>query len=292
MVAVAEGTSTATVSYNGHVTAATVSYVSYVGATADTFFSLDPASLGAHATAQIESRWGMDKNIYTTQNFTAHTYVRNPNCWLNQFSNATAISPWNSVGGKNMGGVLIAPDTMLISSHYGPISAGKTVKFVKADNTVVTMTVAACTPGPTIWTPDFRVVTFTEDVPAGIAFCKCLPADWRTKITTTAGIPLWQTDQEEKALAVHWYMESTSSNATAPTDQCVIYYETWISGDSGSPRGICINGELVLLTVATYGGAGSGSSLDDYRDWVNAQMTANGSPYQLTPIDLSMFPSY
>lgn len=287
------GSTVITSTYNGFTRTNTVSTVNYDSSRVDIFLSRLPGSLGYHAKNEIESLYSKNAlSIYSSKNFLTHEYVRDPNCWLNQFSNVTAISPWNSVGGKNMGGVLISPRDALISSHYGVIGTGQVMDFVTVNNSRVSRTVDKCTLGPTSFSPDFRVVTFTEDVPNSVGFCKCLPSNWRDKIKTFNDIPLWQTDQEEKALMVHWYSEDANSRGAIPDDDCLLFYENWVLGDSGSPRGICINNELVLLTVATSGGVGSGSSLDYYRDFVNEQMLLNGSPYQLTPIDLSEFPTY
>ncbi|MEN9841224.1 MAG: hypothetical protein RL376_1024, partial [Verrucomicrobiota bacterium] len=70
------------------------------------------------------------------------------------------------------------------------------------------------------------------------------------------------------------------------------FYEEKIGGDSGNPAFLIINGQLVLLTCWTYGGGGSGTSVHNQKAAINTLMTTLGGGYQLTPVDLSAFPSY
>jgi len=70
------------------------------------------------------------------------------------------------------------------------------------------------------------------------------------------------------------------------------WYEAVIGGDSGNPAGLVINDKLVLLTVWTYGGGGSGTSVVSFKTQLNSAMTTLGGGYTLTDADLSGFTSF
>ncbi len=62
-------------------------------------------------------------------------------------------------------------------------------------------------------------------------------------------------------------------------------------GDFGSG-----SDELMVLTVWTYGGGGSGEAVHAYLDGINTALVANGSPYRTTDsgriADLSSYTNY
>jgi hypothetical protein len=65
--------------------------------------------------------------------------------------------------------------------------------------------------------------------------------------------------------------------------------------DSGNPTFALINGEAVLLSVHSTQDGGpflSGHLPEGNYESINAAMTTLGGGYQLTPIDLSAFPTY
>ena len=66
-------------------------------------------------------------------------------------------------------------------------------------------------------------------------------------------------------------------------------YADKASGDSGQPAFIILDGQLVLVTVLTYGGAGSGCFIPAYLNQINSVMAALGGGYSLTQVDLSAF---
>jgi hypothetical protein len=67
------------------------------------------------------------------------------------------------------------------------------------------------------------------------------------------------------------------------------FYERVIGGDSGNPALIVVSGEPVLLTVWTFGEAGSGTSVAAIKDDINRLMSDLGGGYQLTEVDLAGF---
>ena len=83
-----------------------------------------------------------------------------------------------------------------------------------------------------------------------------------------------------------------STSFSRPLDpHYATFYEDKIGGDSGNPAFLLVRiggiVRLIALTFWTFGGAGSGTSIRQYLTAINAAMTANGSPYQLTPAPLS-----
>jgi len=243
------------------------------------------------------------KPIYSSQDHTTPAYVRNASCWAADYvSQLTAISPWNSDASFQKAGVLVSPRHVLFATHYLP-AVDSTIRFVKADNTVVTRTITdletlTVVDAPNLY-PDITVGLLDSDVGSGINFAKVLTVSFTDKLPplNTNFLPCARTDQEEKLLICNLVNLPT---ATSPTQFCSMlqpadiprleFYENMVGGDSGSPVFFFINGEMVLLTVMTNGGQGSGTSISAYIDDINAAMTTLGGGYQLTPVDISTFP--
>jgi hypothetical protein len=81
------------------------------------------------------------------------------------------------------------------------------------------------------------------------------------------------------------------------------FYESKISGDSGNPAFLILdlgNGpELVLLTLWTFGGSGSGTFITPHITAINAMIATSdaqagngGTGYTLTEADLSGFTNF
>ena len=89
------------------------------------------------------------------------------------------------------------------------------------------------------------------------------------------------------------YSLSTTCSLLNPSNATRLsYYENMITGDSGNPVFLIINGQLVIITVITYGGAGSGTSVAFHKDAINTMMATLGGGYSLTEVSLSGFNSY
>lgn len=146
--------------------------------------------------------------------------------------------------------------------------------------------------------PDLTVGVLDSDVPATISFARVLPDSYTSHLPgSEQHIPLLTLDQEEKALVTDLFNVGSagngSTNCVAPDDpQRLTFYENKVTGDSGNPACLIIDGGLVLLTVWTFGGAGAGTSVTAYKAQINTLMAQLGSGYQLTEIDLSGYPSY
>jgi hypothetical protein len=180
---------------------------------------------------------------------------------------------------------------------------GATLRFIKADNTIVTRTLSALSPLPGYvpYYPDLSVGVIDSDVPAGIGFARVLPDAYAAKLPgDLAGLPLLVTDQEEKAIVTDLSRITAASGnygamveLQAPTEaQRLTFYEEKIGGDSGNPVCLVLGTQIVALTVLTFGGPGFGTSILYHRAAINALMTTLGGGYQLTDADLSAYPSY
>lgn len=282
-----------------------LSFEETANATNSVFVDYVAPSLAKHITDNFDTRLvGKNKQthapIFTTQDHVNNVYVRNPNVWCSDFVNAlTCISPYNSYGINYMGGTLISPRHIVFAAHW-EIATNKTIRFVKADNTVVTRTIIAKATSPGIIDnyPDISIGLLDQDVDAGISFAKILPENWETYLPTANGassgrIPVIKLDFEEKALIADLYTENTRTSLAQPTNGIrAEMYETTIGGDSGNPILTIINNTPVILSVMTYGGSGAGTSIRNQKSTINAMMTQLGGGYQLTEIDLSGFPTY
>lgn len=293
----------------------------------DTILSVLPSSLRGTLQAAIGGQIaGKTANastldIYSVQNHAGGNYTRNPTCWAAPYAQAlTAISPWNSAGGNQYAGVLISPRHVLFATHYHP-GVGTTIRFVAADNTVVTRTITAKESVGSIYfdSPqysDFTIALLDSDVPASISFARVLPANWRTylpnipeevkNLSTTLKqaayrVPVFGTNQYEQALVFEWSFAYTMSGGEAGTfgvyagdaignTQSAAFSRWIIGGDSGNPVGLFLNGQFVLLGVWTF--PTSGSFTTGCMGMINTAMTTLGGGYQLTPVDLSSFPQY
>lgn len=97
--------------------------------------AIDDLLEGKSATAALK--------IFTTQDHATPTYVRNGDFWGASLGSALcSISPWNTSGGPTRAGVAISDLHILFAAHY-QIGVGATVRFVLADNTVVSRTLAS-----------------------------------------------------------------------------------------------------------------------------------------------------
>lgn len=304
------GTGTATIrlrtassTYQASITTSTAT-----GATTDVITGYATGSLRDHINDAIDPELAartpsMALPIYTTQDHTTPAYTRNAGNWAGSYVSAlTAISPWNSDGGAQKAGILISPRHVLFATHWAPAS-GSTIRFIAADNTVVTRTISAMqylTQSQGYY-PDLAVGRLDSDVPGTISFARVLPSGWETKLPSLATAPVVCacTDQEEKLLIreVTAIPSSTSPFALVtfrmPADATRRgYYEDVVSGDSSNPAFLLINNQLVVLTCWTFGGSGSGSSVVAFKSAINTAMTTLGGGYTCMDADLSSFTSY
>tara|TARA_R110002050_G_scaffold146648_1_gene272093 strand:- start:1155 stop:2891 length:1737 start_codon:yes stop_codon:yes gene_type:complete len=214
----------------------------------------------------------------------------------------TCISPWNSAGGGTRAGALITKRHIIFAAHY-PLVVGSTIRFIGMDNTVYTRTVVATRTHPLYspYYPDLTVAVLDSDLPEAITPCKVFPDTLETYLPNVRyGIPSLGLDQEEKGLVTDLIRLDNYAAFGVPSDaKRLEFYESKIGGDSGNPSFLIVNGELVLLTVWTYGGAGSGTDINDQLTAINTLIAGcdadagnGGTGYTVSGVDLSGFPSY
>lgn len=295
---------TQTSTYTASVTTSTAT-----GATVDVVTGYATGSLRKHCADTIDN--ALDGKtastalaVFSTQDHATPTYVRNVDCWGASFASAlTAISPWNSQGGPYYAGILVSPRHVVFATHFMP-AAGATIRFITTGNVVITRTLSAVTAltQSQAYYPDLAVGKLDSDVPGTIAFARVLPSGWTAKLpslSAATAVPCIGLDQEEKLLVKEL---AILPSATSPWAQVTMmmpanaqrraFYEDIVGGDSGNPACLVVNGQLVLLTCWTSGGAGSGSSVYAFKSALNAAMTSLGGGYTLTDADLSGFTSY
>lgn len=252
---------------------------------------------GDPGTGLYDASWQIDSRIsgqtpaatmpmYDTLDHTTPSYVRNTSCWAADLD-LTGISPWNSQSTATRCGTMISPRHILWSHHSSNyVDDGETIRFVTGDNTVVTRTVDTSLQ---ISSTDIRIGVLTADVPDTIGFYKILPSDYTDVFPDRAvGAPLLVVDQEKQAV-VHdvVYLGGPGSHGE-PTDSTrASFYELLVSGDSGHPAFLVLDGELVLL--GSHRTATSFPHLAAYISSINTAMTTLGGGYQLTTVDLSGF---
>ncbi|MBC8206373.1 MAG: hypothetical protein ISR85_04665 [Kiritimatiellales bacterium] len=274
----------------------------------------DPASYNTNNYAVADAMQAVDSRIagkersesiliYSTQDHTSGIYLRNTNCWAADID-LTSCSPWNDDMGKRGAGTLISPRHAIFVNHlWTPypfiVDAGSQVRFVDQTNGVYTATIESIHHIATNHA-DLTVAVFEEDVPTNrFSFVKIFPDNFTNYLgKIDIHIPGLCLDQEEKALTHDLYragtlneygMASTSFRYPQYGARTNFYdLSGLISGDSGNPGFVILNGEPILLTLWVGGFGGSGSSLTSFKSEINAVMNQNGG-YSLTEIDLSIY---
>lgn len=286
-------------SSDGLFSRANVTINSTIGVVSDTFQSYVNGSLAKSVSEAIDNRISSknpesSKPIYSTQDHTTPTYVRNIDCWASDID-LTCISPWNSTENNNRAGTLISPRHIIFAAHY-QIDNGATIRFVDNNNNVITRTMVTklTHPSYTPYYPDISIGILNSDVPSSIKFAKILPQNWSTylpNLSLTHKVPCLALDQEEKALILDLYLLNTVVAFAIPSNPTRFgFFESIVSGDSGNPVFLIINGELVILTTWTY--SGSGTSILYHKDVINNMMETLGGGYSLTEINLNGFNTY
>jgi hypothetical protein len=265
----------------------------------DTYLNVLAGSLAEHCQTMIDNRISssmtMEANgkIYTSQNHTTQTYVRNPNVWCADID-LTCISPWNSEGGVTRAGTLVTPRHVINAKHY-TYNVGATVRFVAMDGTVYNRTV---TGKANHASKDLTIYTLDSDLPVAITHCKLMSPNWSSYLVNNLQNrpPALGLDQEEKALIIDWRGDGSF---LTPIDAArIIFDEEKINGDSGNPAFLIVNDELVLITVWRGGGAGSGDPVASYISDLNSLIVSADTQagvstgYTVTAADFSAFPNF
>jgi hypothetical protein len=246
--------------------------------------------------------------IFTSQNHTTDTFIRNPDVWCSGVD-LTCISPSNSNLNNRKAGTLVTPRHLAIAAHY-EYGVGTKVYFVSQDgkNTVYETTVVAKVRHPNygLLYPDITICCLDYDLPPAITPCKVLPPNYSDYLVETelGRPPALCLDQEEKALVTDVYRLANLAAFTAPKSANRLeFYESKIDGDSGNPAFLILDlgsgPELVLLTLWTNPGSGSGTFITPHITAINDMITTadtqagnGGTGYTLTEADLSGFTNF
>jgi hypothetical protein len=270
-------------------------------------------SLAKHCHDQVNSRVGSSMTmaangmIFSSLNHNTQIYNRNANLWCADVD-LTCASPWNSdFTNSNTSivnrkfGTLITPMHVIGAKHQY-YEVGKVLRFIAGDNTIHTREIVG---KKDYSSADITIYTLDRDVPAAITPCKVLPADWGDYMANNHLTlpPALSIDQEQKALISSFISARDSYHGTlalaapADTDQA-IFNESKVSGDSGGPSFLIVNGELVLIMTFQYGGGGQGPIVSKYIAEINQMIidsdsqTGLSTGYTVTEADFSAFPSY
>lgn len=255
-----------------------------------------------HVSTTVDSQlsaltaYELNMDIFTTRNTSTGVYVRNPALWTNcDLTGSTA---------NNWGGIAITPDIVIYSNH-AHASVGSTIHFVTSANTTITRTITAgqAAPGYTPYWPDWWIAKLNQPLPATIKPAKFLPANWKSYIPDHENynymrMPTIGLNQFRDATVQDcWFVDNNTAKSMTTTlspvnSKRLAFYKNKIGGDSSSPLILPINREPVLLTVWTFGGSGSGTSLTSQISAISAAMVSLGSAYTIQTISLSAFASY
>ncbi len=263
--------------------------------------------------AMIADKSGEDDiAIYSTRNPAANIeqagYVRNNAAW-SYLVDMSGVSPWSvSADGPShrnrRAGTLIAPDACLLTDHY-PHREGDQISFVDNLDCIHTAEVVAQKRfdpqfGASGWhvSNDVQVCRLGFDDPHGLKHYKLLPADindYLPNMSSTIGLPCICHDQFQQATIADmaFALETVTQFRKPPlgSDRRPFYRDK-IDGDSSQPAFALINGEAVLLTVWTHGGAGAGPPLHALHGEINSALSEVGSAYQIEVVNLTGFPNY
>ena len=313
---VGDGSATCTTSSVSRTVSFEVTLAQYSEDAFEEFAEYEAGSLAQHITQTVDSRitFGGSKSIYSVMDHAGSNYTRNPDCWVFDLAGAVApFSVWNSGAGQRKAGVLITPQDIVFTVHY-QLNVGDTVRFIGTDGAVYdrTITEKRIHPDYVPYSPDTAMAHLDSPLPANVPFAKLMPDNWNDYLPTQGfynmnrrnypgnwpfGLPAFAGDQEKKATLNEFVGDVYEGFGTLyqePVDDLTraSYYEPKISGDSNSPGGLIVNGQLVLTEVWTMGGTGTGQKLNLIKDDLDAMLLDMGSAYTMTDADFSAFTTY
>lgn len=278
-------------------------------ATVSVFKEFAAGSLGRHICDAVDAKAlaGGGMALYSTRDHTTPTYIRNTSNWTDSVD-WTGVAVWNSQTNSSRRGLtMISPIHWVGAAHYR-VANGSTVRFVTADNQVITRTVVdskAIVAGGSTNT-DTQVGILNEPVPSSIKHYKVLPANFKNWLVGRESLgnsmlgrqPLLTTNQLQESVLRHTLnmFSLTVSHAQGKLPETpdirTPYTKTLITGDSGQPAFYLINGEMVVL--GCHFSAVSFWFLSGYIDEINQAMEdlAGAPTYSLETVDLSGFTDF
>ena len=264
-------------------------------------------SLALHCSTQVDDlvagKTAAAGPMYSTRDDATPAYVRNAGVWTGEID-LTCIAVWNSRQGERRAATLVTPRDVLMAGHY-EIRPGDTVRFVQNDGTVVTRTMQSIRfyteAGGTLPWPgsDLCIGRLSEAVPEGITPCKVLPDNWDEHlpvINPRRSVPGLSSNQKRDAVC-KGISDVFFNNAAATGPSGIpardLFHKPSVTGDSGNPVFLLINGEPVLAIILASGGPGGGGPFVAHsRAVINAGIAQMGGSATLTQADLSGFTNY
>ncbi len=233
-----------------------------------------------------------DMESYTTQVATPANYVRNASCWLTVCDTghrSTSIGVWNSYRGTKYNATLITPQHAVADASHVSLRVGDTCRWVGYDNTVVERALAAKVQVGMmhVWRLSAPIVYEVDKVrPARI-----MPADLSSYLPTVVDYkyPAVRTNQTRQigvASAGLYYAGAMMGFLTPPEGVDVAWGYSVISGDSGSPYFLLLNGEPILVELIGTGAVFSATAA------IAAAVAALGGDYSLELVDLSSYTTF
>ena len=210
--------------------------------------------------------------LFTTCDHATATYVRNPDCILHGLQGVEASSVWNSTTWQSglsairRPTIAITPHVLMFAWHTDGVGEGKTVRFVRDDNTVVERIIAPL-PGAMsgyeqytgrirIGGTDIGLSAVTEAMPVDFQYQKFFPlldpnilslaaSGDETLCLMQQGGALEHPDKLASIGRLNSYWNPAKSRVTLPD-----WWEGIYSGDSGFRSGIPLDGAFILTRWA------------------------------------------
>ena len=219
--------------------------------------------------------------------FSVYNEILNTNCWAYSI-NTSCASAYNSCLYQYMAGTAISSRHVALANHYA-ISTGCTIDFVGTNGTIVTRQIVD---GLQVASTDIYIALLGDPLPEIIKPASILPSDYYAYIRTGIGLPLLMFDASEHAIVTDLSNlpatkgEVDGREPVSPIRR--LYFEAVVSGDSGDPKFLVVNQEVILVsTLHGYGTASSGigPSYQSYAEDVQAVMNElsdrNSKPREL-----------
>lgn len=304
----ASGTATITLSCTNLTISRSVAVTSSTVAGARTFIGMDHSSAAYSAIAPIDNliasaNPATQKAIYSSANDSTGVYVRNPLCWASSFD-LGCVAVWNTYGGgsQQRGATLISPLHIAMAAHYS-IAPGSDIRFVTMSGSTVTRRLLATAfvgVDLTVGILDSPVTGITPAKVLGSNNAGHLPIPMNTLgVVGDWLVPVLYFNQFRQAEVGEGlcYSSGMMTVGLYPTVAARRNFcDGVVSGDSGAPAFLVFGNQLVLVTVWHH--VGGGTDLRDLTAQTNTVMhslsvnVGASSDYQLTPVDLSGYPSY
>jgi hypothetical protein len=193
---------------------------------------------------------------------------------LFQTYSSAAVSPWRTNWLSNLdfsgvgwdspyAGTLVTSQHVVFASHFQrPLNYP--IVFHDRDGNPVTRTIASLRSVPNIfsYTPDITIAKLSSPVPDSVFSYPVLKPYLLTKMNTDlSGAPYLVSDKLRN-IFVHKvsFMNTNSINGTKDTSLPDFMSHILVSGDSGNPAFIIVEGMPVLMSTHTFAGYGGGPS--------------------------------